>query len=60
MKCCLCGKEIKDMGHNPWPLREKVHDRCCDECNTEKVIPARLASFRYSSANKESKRYGSE
>lgn len=46
MKCCLCGKEITDFGNNPWPLRNDVDDRCCDDCNMEKVIPARLAQMR--------------
>lgn len=46
MKCCLCGKELKDFGHNPWPLNKNVDDRCCDECNSEKVIPARIANLR--------------
>ena len=46
MKCCLCGKEITDFGNNPWPLRNDVDDRCCDECNSTKVIPARLAQMR--------------
>lgn len=42
MKCCLCGKEIRDYGHNPWPLSDNVEDRCCDLCNMLKVIPARI------------------
>ena len=46
MKCCLCGKEIKDFGNNPWPLNNNDDDRCCDECNSEKVIPARIANLR--------------
>lgn len=48
-KCCLCGTECKlwhdgaeGWGNNPWPLAEDP-DRCCDDCNWEKVIPARLA-----------------
>lgn len=53
MKCCLCGKEIKDFGNNPWPLNNNDDDRCCDECNSEKVIPARIASLSYSKARKE-------
>lgn len=53
MKCCLCGKEIKDYGHNPWPLNKNVDDRCCDECNSDKVIPARIANLTYSKVRKE-------
>lgn len=43
MKCVLCDKEIKGMGHNPAPLRDK--GRCCDECNG-RVILARLSAVR--------------
>lgn len=39
-KCCICGKEIKGYGNNAAPIKSGV---CCDECNSEKVIPARLA-----------------
>jgi len=48
--CVICGKKIKpqktdngetywDNGHNALPVKE---GRCCDKCNQEKVIPARL------------------
>ena len=46
MKCCLCGKELTDYGNNPWPLKTNDDDRCCDECNSSKVIPARIAQMR--------------
>ena len=38
--CCLCGKEFDGYGNNPAPLKES--GECCDQCNAEKVIPARL------------------
>lgn len=45
-KCCLCEAvlPIGVFGNNPAPLAEypKV---CCDKCNREKVIPARLAQI---------------
>lgn len=42
-KCCLCGKECENQfGNNPWPLSKEVKDRCCNKCNDEKVIPARI------------------
>jgi hypothetical protein len=46
-QCCLCGADIHTIleSHNPWPLSEKDKDRCCGECNTTKVIPARVARF---------------
>ena len=38
--CCLCGGEFEGYGNNPSPLKES--GECCDRCNAEKVIPARL------------------
>ena len=46
--CCVCGKEYTHWGNNPWPLKNDLgedfgeNDRCCDECNDFKVIPARI------------------
>jgi len=39
--CCICGKEFTEWGNNPWPIMEE--GACCNECNMEKVIPARMA-----------------
>lgn len=39
MKCCICGKDITGLGHNPSPIKEE--GRCCDECNLL-VIMTRL------------------
>lgn len=58
MKCCLCGKDFIGYGNNPWPLRENEDDRCCDECNDTKVIPARLQRLKTLQPNKECERYG--
>lgn len=46
-KCCLCGKEIEGFGNNPDPLGNlgEEDEECCDECNSEKVIPARIELF---------------
>ena len=41
-KCILCGKEFDGWGNNAWPIKDGI---CCDECNAEKVIPARLAQL---------------
>ena len=48
MKCCLCGKDIEakgawTLGNNAQPLDK---GRCCDQCNTEKVIPVRIELIR--------------
>ena len=41
--CCLCGGEFEGHGNNPAPAKEE--GSCCDRCNAEKVIPARLAAL---------------
>ena len=43
LTCCLCGSTFVGWGNNPFPLSDKEDDKCCDECNYTKVIPARLA-----------------
>lgn len=40
-ECCLCGKKFTGWGNSPWPLSD--FGECCDECNMQKVIPARIA-----------------
>ena len=54
MDCVLCGSEMKTIHdtHNPSPITEKCYakeafetgnpNRCCSECNSTKVNPARL------------------
>ena len=39
--CSLCGQQYTHWGNNPAPLKE-FEERCCDKCNHEKVIPARM------------------
>lgn len=39
-ECCLCGKPLDNFGNDPWPLEDK--GRCCDDCNTNLVVPARI------------------
>lgn len=41
-QCCLCGDIIDGWGNNASPLGLYETDRCCDQCNHEKVIPARI------------------
>lgn len=43
IKCCICGKEIKGYGNNPRPVKKE--GLCCDECNLEVVIPARIENM---------------
>ena len=37
-ECSICLGKFRGMGNNAEPFS----GRCCDECNTEFVIPARL------------------
>jgi len=42
-KCCICGNECEnEWGNNPAPLPVKKNDVCCDECNANIVVWARL------------------
>lgn len=45
-KCCFCKKEIVGFGNNPQPVNNKRNARCCDKCNWEIVIQARLKLSR--------------
>lgn len=38
--CCICGKRFKGYGNNPEPVSKT--GTCCDRCNEEKVVPARI------------------
>jgi hypothetical protein len=40
--CVLCGEPFDGFGNNPEPLIAYEAGRCCNDCNTTKVIPARL------------------
>src|SRR5262245_2425448 len=35
--CSICGGAIVGFGNDAWPVND---NRCCDRCNTERVIPA--------------------
>lgn len=39
-KCCICGKRFVGYGNNPRPVKRS--GVCCDDCNRNVVIPARL------------------
>ena len=41
--CVMCGDPCYGYGNNPAPLRDE--GSCCDECNMEYVIPARLELY---------------
>ena len=50
--CCLCGGGLGhhgdnlSFGNNPEPLGQKKGDRCCDNCNFTRVLPARLKQMK--------------
>ena len=37
--CCICKRIFYGYGNNAYPLYDDI---CCDECNLEYVIPARI------------------
>lgn len=41
--CILCKQPYQGYGNNPEPIVLYNSGLCCDKCNLEKVIPARLA-----------------
>ena len=43
--CCLCEKECSGFGNNPAPLAE-LPKKCCDECNSNKVIKSRIEMLK--------------
>lgn len=48
-KCILCNGNYEGMGHNPHPLSSE--GRCCEKCNLNKVLPARLQQQSIDSLN---------
>ncbi len=47
-ECCICHKSFNGYGNNAAPVADGI---CCDDCNIEKVIPARLKEFRFDDLN---------
>lgn len=41
--CCICHKDFEGYGNNPSPY--KNYGRCCDKCNSNYVIPARVMTI---------------
>ena len=51
LKCCvLCKETYSGWGNNPEPLEHPAY-KCCDVCNENKVIPARIAELYSRSSN---------
>jgi len=43
--CVLCKRRSQGWGNNPQPLAQKGN--CCDRCNFESVLPARIAERQF-------------
>lgn len=41
-KCCICGDKISGFGRNPWPVVKKEGAECCDFCDSNVVLRARI------------------
>ena len=42
-RCCFCGQPYGKWGNNPEPIVSESHGyRCCDACNANIVVPARM------------------
>ena len=39
-KCAICNEVYEGFGNNPYPITD--NGRCCDDCNSSKVVPARI------------------
>ena len=39
-ECCICGQNCDGWGNNPWPV--KMDGECCNACNVQVVLQARL------------------
>ena len=44
--CCFCGSGFDGIGNNPAPVDTRNNARCCDMCNANIVLPARLTIIR--------------
>lgn len=40
--CVLCHEPFDEWGNNPWPLATLDEGQCCDRCNQERVMVARM------------------
>jgi hypothetical protein len=49
--CCFCGQDFGQFGNNPEPLVAFDEGRCCNDCNSSRVIPARLSQLNLAQRN---------
>lgn len=43
-KCVICGDKFTGHGNNPWPIKKE--GQCCDSCNYNVVLPARIKGLK--------------
>ena len=47
VKCCFCNKSILiRYANDPYPANKANDTYCCDDCNMQIVVPARLELIR--------------
>ena len=48
LTCCFCQIEMahKWQTHNPDPVDKTAGHRCCEDCNTLVVLPARIGMIK--------------
>jgi hypothetical protein len=51
IKCCFCGTEER-YGNNPAPFEVEKGERCCDDCNRDLVVAARVRAASYKGNDK--------
>lgn len=51
IKCCFCGEE-EQYGNNPFPFQVEEGERCCDYCNRNLVVAARVRASSYKGTDK--------
>ena len=44
--CSICEQKTHGFGNNPDPVVTIPDKRCCNDCNSKYVIPARLMTLR--------------
>lgn len=44
-QCVICRGTFKGWGNNPYPIKQE--GRCCDQCNQDVVVRARLNGFTH-------------
>jgi hypothetical protein len=50
-QCVICETKFEGFGNNPEPLYNYDDGQCCDQCNTNYVVPARIAMYIKSNHN---------